>query len=370
MKLPVTLSAYIVKVFFLYLLIVLISFSVLIISIDAIELLRKLSGKEVGFFSIIEMIFLKLPIFLQEILPFIVLVASVLTYSKLARTNELVIVRAAGISAWEFMMPCIVAAFIFGLVVVTILNPVASAMINRYETLRTKYFYNANSKLEISDSGFWLKQIELEKDENKTKEIIIHSKQLSSDKEVTLGQVLVMSFDGDSKFTSRIDGDSAKLVDGQWHITNAKRTDDQANIQILGDYYIPTKVKADDLQKSLSEPETISFWQLPAFIRKLQNNGFSPTSHILQFHKILSMPLYFSAMVLIGAIFTLKSPRISRPGYSIAISIVIGFIIYFLSNLVFSIGLSGSIPVVFSAWTPIVVTCLAGIYMLLHLEDG
>jgi lipopolysaccharide export system permease protein len=47
-----------------------------------------------------------------------------------------------------------------------------------------------------------------------------------------------------------------------------------------------------------------------------------------------------------------------------------GFFLYFMTDLVFALGLSGRIPEVFAAWTPVMVTTLIGITSLLYLEDA
>ena len=47
-----------------------------------------------------------------------------------------------------------------------------------------------------------------------------------------------------------------------------------------------------------------------------------------------------------------------------------GFLLYFLSDIVFALGLSAKIPVLLAAWTPAGVSMIFGASMLLHLEDG
>lgn len=47
-----------------------------------------------------------------------------------------------------------------------------------------------------------------------------------------------------------------------------------------------------------------------------------------------------------------------------------GFLLYFLSNFVFALGLSGKIPVLLAGWAPAGASMMLGIAMLLHLEDG
>ena len=47
-----------------------------------------------------------------------------------------------------------------------------------------------------------------------------------------------------------------------------------------------------------------------------------------------------------------------------------GFPLYFLSDVVFALGLSASIPMLLAAWTPTGISLVFGATLLLHLEDG
>jgi len=45
-------------------------------------------------------------------------------------------------------------------------------------------------------------------------------------------------------------------------------------------------------------------------------------------------------------------------------------LLYFLTDVVFALGLSSTIPVALAAWTPFGISTLLGVTLLLHLEDG
>jgi lipopolysaccharide export system permease protein len=47
-----------------------------------------------------------------------------------------------------------------------------------------------------------------------------------------------------------------------------------------------------------------------------------------------------------------------------------GFLLYFLSDVVYALGLSTRIPVALAAWAPAGVCLLIGTSLLLHLEEG
>jgi lipopolysaccharide export system permease protein len=374
MKLPFTLSVYISRQFLASFLMVLGIFAMLVFMIDTLELLRKVSSKDVSIFTVLNMGFLKMPLSIQMIMPFIILISTVLAYTKLSRTHELVVIRAAGVSVWEFMLPSVLMAFFIGAFIVTVFNPIGCALLSKYERMDAKYIQNKTKFLEISDGGVWLRQRNFEKKDSgediSIGETIIHAKTISGESNIVLNTVVVLDFSQDDKFLQRIDAESAELQEGKIKLNKVILSYPDSTSTTLTEYTISTSVTQDDLQKSFSDPQTISFWQLGSFIAELEERGFSSIAHRMHRHKILSSPIFYSAMVFIAGIFSLSNPRQGKIGLLITSSIIVGFLIYFVSNLLSSFGLSGSMPVIISAWVPVMITLLAGVGFLLHLEDG
>jgi lipopolysaccharide export system permease protein len=114
----------------------------------------------------------------------------------------------------------------------------------------------------------------------------------------------------------------------------------------------------------------MSFWDLPGFIALLEQSGFPAQRHRLHFNVLLARPFLFCAMVLVAATFSLRMQRRGGATLMIVCGVVSGFLLYFLSDIVFALGLSAKLPVTLAAWTPTGVSLIFGISMLLHLEDG
>ncbi|HAE51227.1 MAG TPA: LPS export ABC transporter permease LptG, partial [Tistrella mobilis] len=106
------------------------------------------------------------------------------------------------------------------------------------------------------------------------------------------------------------------------------------------------------------------------FIAQLRDAGFSALQHRLYWHSVLALPLLMMAMVIISATFGLRFTRRGGAGITIAGGVFTGFLLYFLTGVVYALGQSGGLPVVLAAWTPAGVAALFGIATLLHLEDG
>ena len=129
-------------------------------------------------------------------------------------------------------------------------------------------------------------------------------------------------------------------------------------------------MQLSEIQNSFADPKTISFWRMPDFIDTLKQAGLPANNHQLHWYKITVIPFFLSAMVFFAAAFSLHLPRKGKTGLLIAGGIMVGFAIRFLSDLVSVMGLAGTIPLVFSAWAPVIISLMLGAALMLHLEDG
>jgi len=363
MRLPITISKYIGKKFLYAVGVTLFVLLCLIVLMDTVELLRRASGKDVPFNVIIQLALFKLPMMIQKLAPFIVLIGATLAYAKLTKTRELVIVRASGISAWKFLAPAVIVACFIGVIFTAVITPISSTMLSRYERMEAKYLKGIVSTLAISSSGLWLKQ------RHDDTEVIIHALRVSQ-KDMRIFDAIIFIFEGDD-FAKRIDANRASLQKGYWALDDALITYPDKDAERVGRYILKTNFTFKDIQESFAAPESLSFWELPPFIKTLEEAGFPAVRHKLYWHSMLASPILLTAMVLISAVFSLRiSARRGKVGYLIGASILTGFMVYFLSDIVAALGISGTIPVQMAAWIPATISLLAGITCLLYLEEG
>ncbi len=366
MRLSAILSIYIGRHFLVSFLGIFCLFLMLILLFDSVELLRRAGqNPDVTFTMILEMSLLKLPFMGQKTFPFAILFGGMAAFWRLTRTNELVVTRATGISAWQFMLPVLFLAFVLGILQVMVINPLSSSMLARYERLEATRIEGHTSFLSISNSGLWLRQAD-----QKGQSVVHAERVLQQNSEVELREVLVFLYEGKDTFLQRIDAQSARLEDGFWHLKDAWLFQPEAPSAFEKDYWLPTDLTVTRIQDNFAPPETMSFWDLPRFIDTLEEAGFSAIRHRLYWHTLLAAPLLMCAMVLIAATFTLRQTRRGGTTFVIAGGVFTGFVLYFFSDIVFALGLSDSIPVLLAAWTPSGVATMLGTAMLFHLEDG
>jgi lipopolysaccharide export system permease protein len=133
---------------------------------------------------------------------------------------------------------------------------------------------------------------------------------------------------------------------------------------------LPTVLTAARIREGFERSATISVWSLPEFIRLLDRAGLNARSQRAALQAELSLPLMLAAMVLIGAIFSLRHVRAGGTGLNLLVTVLAGFTLFFFRNFAQVLGENGQIPVSLAIWAPPVAAILLALAVLLHLEDG
>jgi lipopolysaccharide export system permease protein len=360
-----TFFRYIARQFFIWCIGVFLTMLCIVFILDYVELIRRAGTKpDATLLVLLEMALLKQPYMAQQIMPFAILFGTMMAFWRLTRSHELVVARAAGISAWQFLGPPLLGAFLVGVAVVTVFNPIASVLQASYEQLETRVLRGGGEQLTLTRSGLWLRQ-----SDNEGNHAIVHANGFLV-KQRALQDVMILFLSGDTKLIRRIDAREAFLTDGAWNVIDGNDWEPGKALQPFDQIEIATNLTTRKIQDSFASPETMSFWDLPGFIGLLDSSGFSSQRHRLYFNALLARPFLYAAMVLIAASFSLRMQRRGGATLMIAAGVASGFSLYFVSDVVFALGLSATIPIALAAWTPTGVTWLLGTSLLLHLEDG
>lgn len=359
-----TLSRYIARHFLLWFTVFFFGLGTVVFVADLLEQLRRAAVRtDIGFVDLLAISLLKLPYTIQELLPFAILFSAIMSFWRLTRSNELIVARSVGVSVWQFMTPAIAVAVLIGCFKITVWSPIAAATYQRYETLEVSVMKGQTALMQISNTGLWLRQT------TPQGSAIIHAATANPDLTV-LNNVMVLTFKADNSYEGRIDAPTAELETGRWRLNQAIRSVAGEPPALIGPFELATDFTRQKIQESFGRPETMSFWSLPSFIDLLQQTGFSALRHRLYFQSQLAVPLLLSAMILIGAAFSLRPSRRGGIGRMIAGGVAAGFLFYFLTDLVYALGLSARLPVMLAAWAPAVISTMLGVALLLHLEDG
>ena len=153
-----TLVRYLLRGFLRALLAVFAVITLVILLFTSVENLRRFgeSGASAG--DIVTITLLQAPEVLYQVFPLVLMLASLATFLRLARASELVVMRAAGISALQLIAVPVMAAVALGVGFVLVVNPFVAASIKRGLALEDEFRGSGSSLLSFSTDGVWLRQ--------------------------------------------------------------------------------------------------------------------------------------------------------------------------------------------------------------------
>jgi lipopolysaccharide export system permease protein len=337
--------------------------------IDMVEQLRRFSDRGLGLVEAAALSALNVPETMYRIMPLIMIMAAMAVFLGLARSSELVVVRAAGRSGLRFLAVPLAVAVLVGALVVGLFNPLVAATSKAYEARRAALTDGTGSVLSVADTGLWLRQ------GGADGQTVIQAARANLDGTELFG-VTFVSFDAAGLPAQRIEAERARLVDGAWELDGTKtwnlgaENPELAAVLQPDTVPLPSDLTAERIRDSFGTPSAIGFWDLPAYIEDLEQAGFSARAHRLWFQMELAQPLLMAAMVLVAAGFTMRHVRFGGTGRMVLTALLAGFGIFFLRNFAQALGDSGQIPIALAAWSPPAAAALMSLGLLLHLEDG
>lgn len=358
-----TLYRYLAVQFLLGVTVVYAIFLALALSIDIVDLLNRTAGHNVSTSVAIGMAVLQLPNLGQKMLPFAILGGGVATFVRLSRSRELVATRAAGVSAWDILMPPLTVAVLIGVFVVTLFTPVSARMFSEFAGLEARYVKGQESQLSVSMNGLWLRQGD-EKSQS-----VIHALRVAQQGE-HLEDVVVFLYGAGDRFTGRIDAKSAQLHDGYWVMNDAWVSGAAGSPVQHASYRLSTTLTPEQIVESSASPDTLSFWDLPGYIRAAQAAGFSATKYQLYLYTLYALPALFAAMVFMAASFSMRFGRDIGLTKVILLSAAAGFGVFFFQDLTTVLGRSGAVPILLAATAPALASILIGMTLVFAQEDG
>lgn len=332
--------------------------------IDYFELMRRgADWPQATALILAEISIYRIPQLTEHIMPFAVLVSTMSCYLTLSRRLELVIARAAGVSAWQFVAPAVVVAFLFGTVATTAYNPIAALLHERSKRLEAKMLGESPSALQESSSGFWVRQ------KSEDGAAIINAKS-SQEQGSSLGGVTVYTFDPEGHFADRIEARNAALERGAWRLEDVHVYSTGKPPLNEPTYRLKTNLTLAQVRESFATPETVPFWELPSYIDMAEKSGLAAAGYRLQYDELIARPFLLAAMVLLAASVSLRFFRFGGVQKMVLSGIAAGFLLFLLQKITDDMSKSELLPPLVAAWIPVMVGGLTGFVVLLYQEDG
>ena len=337
------LDRYLLSQFFLALLVVTIAIGLTIIVINAVEELRDFIDNDVPFISILEYYVYFGGWVIKSFLPMFVLLALLFSLSMLARKNEILAMKASGLSLYRLSLPFLAVAvlasvghfyyneFIFPsankrrveIKEFTIENRSrahTARVSNIYRQIAPGYFYVLGSFNVARKEGTDIKVYRTEKN---------HLSQIITANKLIYDGFCWLAVDGvERSFTTRVG-----------------ETYNEFDTLVLADI----EEEPDDFARRLGKPEDMGYLELKNYIDLMKRTGVPHVRESVDLEIKLAYPLSTVMVVLLCIPFA-SNPRRGGIAVSVASGAIISLIYFVLFRTLQSAGYNERIPKELAAW--------------------
>jgi LPS export ABC transporter permease LptG/LPS export ABC transporter permease LptF len=363
-KFPLLLDDMILRDFLLYFIMVLATFVMLALVFTFFELLGDIVRNRISMLMLGDYLLNLSPSLIYLMTPLSVLLAVLVTFGLMQRSNEITAMKATGISIYRVAFPVIVIAavvagslFLFDQLYIPKAN-------KRQETLRNEIkgkppqTYLRPDRKWIFGSNHTIYYYELyDPDQNR------------------FGGISIFQFDPKTfVLTARIYAQHAHWEDGlqKWVFEKGwiRRFNGSA-IEEYRPFDVTTTALAGEppayFKKEVRQSQEMDYTELLRYIRDLQQSGFDVVRFRVQLYKKIAYPVITLVMAILAIPFSVSRQR--RGGALAGVATAIGIaILYWVSAGLFeAMGNANQLPALLAAWAPNLIFGFAAGYMVLRV---
>ncbi|MBL4766241.1 MAG: LPS export ABC transporter permease LptG [Rhodobacteraceae bacterium] len=339
----------------------------IIMLVDFVETSRNFgSDVDVSMMTMLIITCLNTPQLIEQTIPFVVLFGVMGALFTLNKHSELIVLRASGLSAWRFLKPALVVTGLIGVLWAIAFNPLAALSAQKHDH-RVRLITNGKTIPNLQ-TDIWLRE------GNEDGYLAIHAKSADIDAHKLFGVTFFYSeydVNGRVVFSTRYDAQSAELYKSRnWVLSQVIENEDGKAPQKYETVSKSTTIDWETLRNRSQNSKNPPFWRLRAEITNAKQAGFNAAPLIMQFHKLLALPITLIAMAIIAAGASLN---LSRGGGTLRLLIAggaLGFGVYFVDNIISAFGETGSLPPILAAWSVPLIVLACGLAFLSKIEDG
>jgi len=289
-------------------------------------------------------------------LPVTVLMGAILGFMDLKARHEMTVIQSSGISIWRAVRAPTIALGLISFAVV-LGGETASTMINRglYPTPP------GQANMQTPAGEIWVEQRS-----GDTHYVMMATGMQPGG--ALLGQVTLFRLDKSSD--ERVEAPEARLENGEWVFPTAVVRNTDAPAKVVYDYRLPTTSTAAEISLKLSSTEDMTVFELGELLRAGVSDASIRDAAAMRLIKLLALPLVLTGSLFIAFAFTAGYRRSSNYGPAVLYGVVLGFVVFVITEMADRAGSTGVLDPTFAAVGPAFVAIVIGVTVLLHKEDG
>lgn len=271
-------------------------------------------------------------------LPMAIFMGTLFASYNLTKSSEGVIISGAGLSPYQKAIPFLFGAALIGVFATVAINPYSVYLTNREIT---------SDHLKLVDGAIWLR----ESSDNGF--LTMRAKTIDrAEDNLVFNDTIVFVQDAKFKLTERVNAKKITLSENGMNSDSAYVWNG-TDREIKKSWHSDTKLTPRTVLDRYLQPDQISFWQLPAFIKKMESVGIPVRGHWVQFWTLLFLPLSMIAMSTLGIAFSqTRQRRNFNFGFKFSIGVITCFASYFIINMFNALGATGALPAILAIIAP------------------
>ena len=360
---PTILDDYVLRDFTVYLTMIVAAFLTLLLVFTLFELLGDILRNQVSPLTVGEYLLNVMPYFLYNTTPLSMLLAVLVTFGLLQRSNEITAIKATGISLYRLVIPVlIVSTFVAGVLFLSdqiylpYTNKRQDALRNRIKGKPAQTYLRPDRKWIFGQHSD-----------------IYYYQFFDPDRDV-FGGVSVFQFDPHTfQITHRITADRAKWSEsmGRWVYEQGwERSLSGSAIESYRKFDVATYPELAEapayFKKEIKQSSEMSYEELRHYIHDLEQSGFDVVRLRVQLQKKIAYPLITLVMAVLAIPFALSAGKRSAVA-GVATAIGIGVVYWTISGLFEAMGNLSQLPPAVAAWSPDLVFGFIGGYLILRM---
>ncbi len=365
MSFPTLIDDYVLRDFFVYLGMILSTFLVLVLVFTLFELLGDIMRNQVPPSVVAEYLLNVTPYLLYNVAPLVMLLAVLVTFGLMQRSNEITAIKATGVSIYRIVSPVIVAAaFVAGALFLADqfylphTNRRQEALHNEIKGKPAQTYLRADQKWIFGERND------------------IYYYQFFDPDRDSFGNLTVFQLDpANFTITGRIHADTAHWDDGlnRWIYERGWDRHFQGSA-IAPEGYRTFEVaifpefpeSPSYFKKEVKQYTEMNYEELHSYIRDLQQSGFDVVRLRVQLNKKISYPLITLIMAVLAIPFSLST---AKRGAITGVAVAVGIALFYtvVSRLFEAMGDLSQLPPAIAAWSPDLIFTLVGGYLILKV---
>jgi LPS export ABC transporter permease LptF/LPS export ABC transporter permease LptG len=360
---PTLLDDYILRDFFIYLGMILASFLVLLLVFTLFELLGDILRNQTPFLVVAEYLLNVAPYLLFSVAPLIMLLAVLITFGLMNRSNEITAIKATGTSIYRIVTPVLIAAalvatglFFADQFYLPHTNKRQEALHNQIKGKPAQTYLRPDRKWIFGQHNdiYYYQFFDPDRDQFAN---------------VTVFQIDPASF----SVAQRVHADRAHWEDSldRWIFERGwERSLNGPAIAGFHTFEVSTFAELSEspsyFKKEVKQYSEMNYEELRRYIRDLQQSGFDVVRLRVQLNKKLSFPLITLIMAVLAVPFSLSAAKKGAiTGIAVAVGIAVVYTV--VSRLFEAMGDLSQLPPALAAWSPDLIFALVGAYMILKI---